>query len=294
MKTKTTILQQYRKYLEAIKDCDKTQLTTNYAKLMDFITKECKEEDYDFWLILYINCVYMTLKQVRARNIFLKEISEDWNPSNVDRFHKLLDKVCALREEGGDDYKICLGNLFKLILEQSDPSMQLYMHMRHENSIDGRNFYKKDSMLIKKLHQAVSDEEIDRILQESKETPPPTQHTSTRFSCTTPLSKKDYVEVLFKEFNPQTLEEAEECYAKLEDWATEGRICYDDYRYVKEILLSRNPKKYECKTQIKLENEQEAKNPKKKKTPSFQVIDGDAWEREYDRMQEEEFAMEML
>lgn len=291
MKAKTTILQQYRKYLEAIKNCDKAQVATNYAKFIDFIDKECKEEDYDFWLLIYINCVYMTLKQIRARNVFLKEISEDWNPSYVDKCYKLIGKVCEKREEGEDDYKVCLGNLFIFILEQSDPSMQLYMHMLHENSIDGKSFYKKDSFILKKLHKAESDEEIDRILQESKEIPPSTLHPSARFSCTTPLSK---VEVLFKEFNPQTLEEAEECYSKLEDWATEGRICYDDYLYVKDILLSRNPKKYECIAQIKLEKEQAAKNPKNKKTFPFQVMDGNAWEREYDRMEEEEFAMEML
>lgn len=169
MITKLTITQQYSKYIDTIKSCNNGQLIENYKRFVEWLNKECKDEELH--LLLLTNCVYMTLKEVRDRKIFLRDTAEEWPTIEVQKFHKILDSTLSRREmliKGGDckqEYTACEGNLIKHIVSQKDPSVQLYMYLKHENSADGRNLYKADAIRVVKLLEAVSEEEIDKILQ---------------------------------------------------------------------------------------------------------------------------------
>ena len=282
-----TITQQYAKYLENIKSCDDAQVISNFNKLESFLANlfNTQAEDEELLTHIKLDSINMTLKEIRKRSIKLKNAASYWDSKEIGRFFNLLDKANAIynnlkehQEGSSEEYIAVEGVLINCINEQKDPSVKLYMYLKHEDSAEGRNLYKSSSNTAKQLIAASSEEEIDVILQEVNNPQQTKPNPSTRFKYASSIPKIK----LFELFNPQTLEEAEQCYSKLEDMVDNGEINYEDYQYVKDILLSRNTQKYINLQEIKIKQAEEAKKGKKSSSMPLTVIYGDKWEAEYD------------
>lgn len=238
MKTKKTILEQYTKYLQLINECKKEELPTNFKKFTDFL--KANTDNKRFQGILYLDCIHKTLVQVSQREVRLKELSQSWSSTAAKKCWEKVNKLNSIRKEEedtssvsiSDRYKILLGSLFNFMEEQTDPCLKLYMYMAHESKdSDGQKLYGSEMLLVDKLLKADSEEEIEALLQPKTEEKKDFQ---TRFVCKIPINKLE----LFKLFNPKDLVETEECYLKLEEMVNQNEISYDDYCYVRDILLS--------------------------------------------------------
>lgn len=170
MSNKTTILEQYKKYLQTINTCENEQVPTNFIKFTKWLFNACYELDSRLWTVIKLDCIHRTIKLVNKRNIRLKEVSEDWSPIEVQECYDIINAITRAANEDptSQEHMVLTGKLFNLIDKEKDPSMQLYMYMQHEKSKYGYRLYREEKENVQKLLSATSEEEIDSIMQEVK------------------------------------------------------------------------------------------------------------------------------
>lgn len=163
MITKKTLVQQYEKYLDAIKQDDGNNLVLNFSKFVDLLSRECN--DSKLRSELELACINNALVQVRERNIMLKNLAWKWNHDAVQECYRLLKLIKSVPYEVNEEqYMVNEAKLFRLINEQEDMAMQLYLYFLHWKEPDGKRLYESSRGVVEKLLKARSDEEIDEIL----------------------------------------------------------------------------------------------------------------------------------
>ena len=69
-----TIVETYKRYLNTFKDKD-SDLFDNYGRITDFIDTKCESEELRS--LLYQHCIGKNLKEIRKRNIKIRDYSTD-------------------------------------------------------------------------------------------------------------------------------------------------------------------------------------------------------------------------
>lgn len=226
---KITFVSQYSKYLKVINEAALTELPTLYSKFVKFLDEEC--EDSELAAVLKLDSICKTIKAIKKNNFKLKEASVNWNSKVVGSFYD-LEKRLSKQDISDDEFKLLTFKALSTAAEQSDTALKLYLYQVHyENSSVGRELFESERSRVNMLFQCKDDLEVDAVLKKNVDAE---EKTNERFSCTIPTPKT----VLYKLFTPSSLEECEACYSKLEAMADKGEISYDDYSYVKEILLA--------------------------------------------------------
>lgn len=228
---KIKILEAYRRY------CDK--LNTNSPIFEDFkrtFTYLFYNVEENLSEILFTDCVVKTLKAVTQRQLSFKVSNSAWSKERVDTFYKSLDStVRAYKRQDNEAFAICFYKLFKCIIDEELPNLQLYMFSKYKETEFGEKYLCNSSGIVKELLKCESEEAIAACLKEfekreERKTIPNSKRKFSNYS----VPKVE----LFELFNPKDLEETKECYAKLEEMADNCTISEEDYFYVKDILLS--------------------------------------------------------
>ena len=139
------ILEQYDKYLEIIKECDKTEFVKNYDKFLNFIRKKLIDEsdEAELWVLLRVNAASETIDTMFDRGFGFKELSNNWKGKNVMEFYQTLGKVKEKEEEFyckthysskvPDSLAIMLGKLQYIIDTEEDMSLKLLLLLKLSN-----------------------------------------------------------------------------------------------------------------------------------------------------------------
>lgn len=243
MKEKTIVLQQYCKYLQAIKECNVEQVPSMFKTFMTFLDNNTKNEE--FYSIVAFNAIGGTLGVTEQKGLNYKSASTNWNSKIVARGMHLIDE---LKKAYGDAlgtiytneqerFGIVFGNYIKTVDSADDPCIQLFLYSVYNRATKGDKplprIFSYQAMTLNKMLGASSDEEIESILSSLQE---PQEETNTASPTQTTHEPREKTE-LFKLFNPKDLAETEACFAMAEEMFSKGELCKDDYSYVKEILL---------------------------------------------------------
>lgn len=176
------ILEQYDKYLEIIKECNKTEFTKNYEKFLDFIRKKLVDEsdEAELWTLLRVNAASETIDAMFDRGFGFKELSSNWKGKDVMEFYQALEKIKEKEEEFyckthynskvPESLAVMLGRLQKIIDTEQDMGLKLYMwhqyrkHEREKASIAKPNA-DKGGNIFEKLKKQLEDfrEELDEL-----------------------------------------------------------------------------------------------------------------------------------
>lgn len=179
MISKKTLVQQYEKYMDAIKQDDGNNLVLNFSKFTAWLSSKC--EDSKLWNALELACINNALVQIKKKNIMLKYIAWNWNHDAVQEFYRLLKLIKSVPYEVNEEqYMVNEARLFKLIDDQEDPALQLFLYLKHYEKPDGKRLYESSKDVVEKLLVAASDEEIDEILNpEEKQAEMAIPHTDS-------------------------------------------------------------------------------------------------------------------
>ena len=165
MATKQKIVEAYKRYLDSLKS-DESQVFENYKKMYDYCFNKVEGE---LSLLLCLDCVEMTLKAIRDRQIHFKSNGLLWDKSRIDRFFKFKDAVESADKRGDNEaFKVCFYRMFKCIKEEQAPNMQLYMWSKYRDTSCGFELLTRGRATVRELLKASTDEEIDEILSGSK------------------------------------------------------------------------------------------------------------------------------
>lgn len=239
MNTKLTIVQQYKKYCDAVQSNSGSGIPSLFKKFEDFLEKEFQDGmDYELWYLMKRRSISFTLHQIFDKQVYLNKLSLDWDSSAVQECYKLIGNLKKYDESDDENsWRICFARLVKLFQDTEDPCTKLYIYTCYYKSIEGKKFFNDGKDKFKKILEAQSEEEIEELLK--KPNVERKQLASERFACLVDIPKVE----LFKLFTPKSIEEQDENYEKLEEMATNGEISYNDYSYVKDILLGK-PKQF--------------------------------------------------
>ncbi len=235
MNTKFTIVQQYKKYCNAVLSNDGRGIPSLFKKFDDFLEKEFQDGmDFELWYLMKRRSINFTLHQIFEKQVFLNKLTLDWDTSAVQECYKLIGILKRCDESDDENsWRICFARLAKLFQDTEDPCTKLYLYNCYYQTIEGKKFFNDGKKKFNSILKAQSEEEIEELLK--KPNVERKQLASERFACLVDMPKEE----LFKLFTPTSMEEQEEMYDKLEEMATNGEISYNDYTYVKDILLGK-------------------------------------------------------
>lgn len=169
MKPNTVIAEQYSKYLKTIQQDRAELIPSSFRKFITFITEQADE---NLQTILYFDCVYNTIKLVKKTHLSLKSCAEDWNSNTISTFFNTINQLNSNILKGGgvndsDAYKTMTYRLFQLIKFEEDPSLQLYMYLKHSETKDGETTYSQFKTVVREILNAQSDDEIQAIVDKA-------------------------------------------------------------------------------------------------------------------------------
>ena len=152
-----TIVETYKRYLNTFKDKD-SDLFDNYGRITDFIDTKCESEELRS--LLYQHCIGKNLKEIRKRNIKIKDYSTDgWSTVVTSNGYQLLKNIRTAEREGDyEAYKLNLYSFFKLADNQK-PHLQLYLYLCYADRI-GESLFAVPMEEIEEVANEQSEEEI--------------------------------------------------------------------------------------------------------------------------------------
>lgn len=150
---KEIILQQYSKYLEEIGKCKNKEIPTNFLKFKRFLNKNASE---DLCSVLTFASVGESLHQISERQINLKEMAYDWNPTAVKKCYGILDLIMEIEQENSkhfcpnlESYKTQVQRFFDLAMSQDDPCVELFLWKCYKNyNQDTFKYFQKQAQLL--------------------------------------------------------------------------------------------------------------------------------------------------
>lgn len=163
MTEKLKIVGAYKRYLESFKTINtESQLFENYKKMYNYAFNTVEGE---LSLLLALDCVEMTLKHIREKQLHFKYSGCEWEKSRNDRFFKFKNAVESADKRGDTEaFKVSFYRMFKCIKEEEAPNMQLYMWSKYRDTTCGFDLLTRGRAIVRELLKASSEEEIDEIL----------------------------------------------------------------------------------------------------------------------------------
>lgn len=174
--TKTTLVSQYRKYLDALKKED-TDVVQCYDKLTNLFNRYNGSELSSLATVLETDAIHNTLAQIEKRDIKLYRLSVygEWSRTAVAECYDVVHQLCKSEREYMDglhdhtDYSKVFMRYWKLTSAQP-VHVRLYMYLalraqwKKYHKDEKAEFFGTERERVKRLMQAKTDEEIDRIL----------------------------------------------------------------------------------------------------------------------------------
>lgn len=147
------ILQQYSKYLEEIGKCKNREIPTNFRKFKRFLNKNASD---DLCSVLNFASIGAALNQISDRQINLKNIASDWNPTAVKKCYGILDLLMEIEQENSkyafpnlEPYKTQVQRFFDLAMSQDDPCVELFLWKSYKNyNADTFSHFEKQAQLL--------------------------------------------------------------------------------------------------------------------------------------------------
>lgn len=168
LKEKTTIVEQYKKFLELLGKSENRTIPTLFKKFKTFIETQYNEGlDKELYWIVWNGLVSHSIEECIKRDLRLKDFSLAWSSQSTEQCYQLVKKLSLLAKQGegqSDQYKILTYQLQKLMKETDDAALQLYLYQVHKNSRDGEGLYNSELAREKLLLQCNTNEEIETLL----------------------------------------------------------------------------------------------------------------------------------
>lgn len=103
----------------------------------------------------------------RDRKVRFKSVGYEWNQYSIDRCYKLIDNIIKSYDtQDLDTFRINVNRLFKLISEDEEPNVMLYMWHTYGKTEAGRAVLSGERNRVNKLIRASTEEEVESILAE--------------------------------------------------------------------------------------------------------------------------------
>lgn len=169
MLEKVVIMTQYRKFLELLTSKNTKEIIKGFNKFDKFIKKQYQKGLNDeLFVTIRLSCICHTVEVLQEEDIRLKDFAIRWNKDTVQRAYELLKKLSALKRQEDTDseqYKILFGHFMKLIEDEEDAALKLYLLQVHKKSPTGQTWYTSKLKTENELLKAETEEEIDYILR---------------------------------------------------------------------------------------------------------------------------------
>lgn len=152
------ILDQYEKYVQAIKNCKDEEIPYNFKKFYKFINKNLEGDELRTFEIASVN---ETIEELMKREVPFKKVSKAWDSTTIASFFLALNRLKDKKEEWlkksvlysvPDDIKILEAKVLRTIFATQDPSMQLFMYKQYRDNV-AKKMFEMNSMELAKVFQ---------------------------------------------------------------------------------------------------------------------------------------------
>ena len=152
-----TILDTYKRYLRTL-NCSDAELFTNYKKMTDFVRENC--EDDELWVDLLFSCIGKCLREVRKRNLRIKDCSNgDWNSVAVKKGCRLIDNIKKYDLLVDlDAYKLNSHRFWELAKVQS-PYVELFLYLCFADRLNAHKLFEVSMEKIEEAARKASEAE---------------------------------------------------------------------------------------------------------------------------------------
>ena len=166
MRTKLEIVKAYGRYLESLKK-ENSNVIDEFGKMYSYINNKVVYTDEGLWQVLFFDCPSRALQVARDRKVRFKSVGYEWNQYSIDRCYKLIDNIIKSYDtQDLDTFRINVNRLFKLLSEDEEPNVTLYMWHTYGKTEAGRAVLSGERNRVNKLIRASTEEEIESILAE--------------------------------------------------------------------------------------------------------------------------------
>lgn len=243
--------------------CKNHEVPINFGKFKRFLDKHV---DGDLYSLLNFASIGEALHQVSERQLDLKSLAHEWNPSALKKCFNLLDYLSQIEQDNSkvalpnlDQYKIQTWRFYKLAKTQEDPCVELSIWKAYKNNVPSTfTYFEKQGRLL--LQTPNHDGGCDFLKESVQPNSGNDQETL------------EQVNEFYKRYNPKTLEETAENIVELDSLFKDGKVYKRAYDIILEYLG--------CRMHY-YKNGGEYKEPSNK--PLFedlQVIDGEKFIQE--------------
>lgn len=164
-----TVVEQYKKYLEAIKSSNVRQAMDSFNRFDSFLLAQYKNKNLndDLFSTLRLASMCKAVEHFKKLKLKYKQYSVRWDTEALNKFYDLKSKLTALkaRDDIGDRYAVLFGQLWKLIESQEDIPFKLYLLTCLYDSPIGFKWLVSADSTANKLLKSSSNEEIERALR---------------------------------------------------------------------------------------------------------------------------------
>ena len=166
MRTKLEIVKAYGRYLDSLKK-ENSNVIDEFGKMYSYINKKVVDTDEGLWQVLFFDCPSRALQAARDRKVRFKSVGYEWNQYSIDRCYKLIDNIIKSYDtQDIDTFRINVNRLFKLLSEDEEPNVTLYMWHTYGKTEAGRAVLSGERNRVNKLIRASTEEEVESILSE--------------------------------------------------------------------------------------------------------------------------------
>ncbi len=174
-----TIAKTYQRYLNKINEAEAQEIPSLFGRLKSFLQREdvATSDTKRLRNIIENDALGQTVVQCRKKETRFKDAAEQWDSSAVQNFYKLKALVNTyttkvhrnqlVAESETEQYQVNIYRLLKLLEEQEDPSLELYLATVYVSSMDGEKIFFTQRQTVKKLFNAKTEEEVEEIVQAS-------------------------------------------------------------------------------------------------------------------------------
>ena len=166
MRTKLEIVKAYGRYIESLKK-ENSNVIDEFGKMYSYINNKVVDTDEGLWQVLFFDFPSRALQVARDRKVRFKSVGYEWNQYSIDRCYKLIDNIIKSYDtQDLDTFRINVNRLFKLLSEDEEPNVTLYMWHTYGKTEAGRAVLSGERNRVNKLIRASTEEEIESILAE--------------------------------------------------------------------------------------------------------------------------------
>lgn len=240
----------YNKYLNAIKDADSVHLLKYYAKMLDLLTNQLRNEsgeEGELTKSFIFHCMGSTARKV-DKDFNFKEAATDWNTQLATEFRRRVWKAAAAfgNEEIDDSQKLVLLSQVTRSIVDAIENGAISQTLYYATQIQGSSLRKYFTINGRAAQRMLDNGEfnLDETVLE------PTETTGTfrpNPDISTAEGQQQWLAELLtiqKEFWQRALDEYEALMDKLNRWAEEGRISKMGYDHVKSMVLTNCPLRF--------------------------------------------------